>query len=189
MAMSTRARLDTLENALKELAYAGRRMEMSVEQLLQEMREFKDSTRHESRRMNEQWGALANKMGTFVEDIVLPNFPRILERYFGIAEVDDMLVSVASPIRRIGRAARSLTSSPGRRSSYSGTKRKQANTSSRLRAPFRCPRRSSTTLPRTTDRQWSWVMKRWTSPTSPRYALEADSRAPLRRQIVPAGRQ
>ena len=60
MAMSTRARLDALENALKELAYAGRRMEMSVEQLLQEMREFKDSTRHESRRMNEQWGALAN---------------------------------------------------------------------------------------------------------------------------------
>jgi len=41
MAMSTRERVDTLENALKELAYAGRRTEMAVDRLSQELREFK----------------------------------------------------------------------------------------------------------------------------------------------------
>ncbi len=187
MAMSTRERVDTLENALKELAYAGRRTEMSLEQFhaeaherdlrmdevlrqtqasvnrlstemvdfkremadfkdemrefknemsdfkgemsdfkdemsvfkdemgvfkdemgvfkdemrefKNEMSDFKDETRidrekssRELREMKAQWGALANKMGTFVEDMVVPNFPHILERYFGIAEVDDMLV-------------------------------------------------------------------------------------------------
>jgi hypothetical protein len=132
MAMSTRERVDTLENALKELAYAGRRTEMSLDRLSAEMRDFKEEmsafkdematfknevsafknemttfknemsafkneNSREARRMHEQWGALANKMGTFVEDMVLPNFPHILERYFGVAEVDDMLVRRRKP--------------------------------------------------------------------------------------------
>jgi len=84
---------------------------MSVEQLSIEMGEFKaemavfrdemtafkDENRREARRMNEQWGTLANKMGTFVEDMVLPSFPHILERYFGISEVDDMLATRRKP--------------------------------------------------------------------------------------------
>jgi len=118
-----RERVDTLENALKELAYAGRRTEMSVDRLSQELREFKgemsdfkdemadfkdemtafkdemtafkEENRREARRMNEQWGALANKWGTFTEDMVVPNFPHILERYFGITEelVEGLLVN------------------------------------------------------------------------------------------------
>jgi len=109
--MSTRERVDTLENALKELAYAGRRTEMSLDRLSQEMKEFKvemadfkremadfkDENRREYRRMNQQWGALANKMGTFVEDMVFPNFPGILGRYFSITEVDDLLVRRRKP--------------------------------------------------------------------------------------------
>ncbi|HUZ17137.1 MAG TPA: hypothetical protein VMV68_02045 [Spirochaetia bacterium] len=104
MAMSARERIDTLENALKELAYAGRRTEMSLDRLSQEtgefkgeMRAFKEENRRESRRMNLQWGALANKMGSFVEDMVLPSFPHILERYFGVTEVDDLLVRRRKP--------------------------------------------------------------------------------------------
>ena len=157
MAMSTRERVDTLENALKELAYAGRRTEMTVDKavesvarLSEEMREFKvemsafkdemgafkdemgefkdemgtfkdemgafkddmrasearsaaelqayrEEGRQLRREMFHQWGALANKMGSFVEDMVLPNFPRVLERYFGIVEVDDLLVRRRKP--------------------------------------------------------------------------------------------
>ena len=111
MAMSTNERVDTLENALKELAYAGRRTEMSIDRLSQEMRDFKaemaefkdemgafkDENRLEYRRMNLQWGALANKMGTFVEDMVFPNFPGLLERYFSVTEVDDLLIRRRKP--------------------------------------------------------------------------------------------
>ena len=132
--MSTGERVDTLENALKELAYAGRRTEMSLDRLSLEMREFKEEMREfkdemhafkdemsvfkdemgafkdemgvfkdemgaykdessrQIREMNLQWGRLANKMGTFVEDVVLPNFPRILERYFDATEIEDIYI-------------------------------------------------------------------------------------------------
>ncbi|HUX20397.1 MAG TPA: DUF3782 domain-containing protein [Spirochaetia bacterium] len=137
MANTMRERVDTVENALKELAYAGRRTEMSVDRLSEEMREFKaemsefkaemsdfkdemaefkdemnefknemnefknemkdfkEENRLEYRRMNQQWGALANKWGTFTEDMVVPNFPHLLERYFGITEeqVEGLLVN------------------------------------------------------------------------------------------------
>ncbi|MBL1131564.1 MAG: hypothetical protein D8M54_24150 [Chloroflexi bacterium] len=45
-----------------------------------EMREFKDETRRERIRMNRQWGELANKMGTLVEDLILPSLPAILQK-------------------------------------------------------------------------------------------------------------
>ena len=62
-----------------------------------EMKEFKDEMgtfkdrvtldiiemREDRRRMNKQWGDLANKMGTIVEDIVLPATRPVLEKYFG----------------------------------------------------------------------------------------------------------
>lgn len=112
MAMSTRERVDTLENALKELAYAGRRTEMSIDRLSEKMdraqvewesrfeasrREHDRMLRESNREWNRKWGELANKMGSLVEDMVMPNFPHILERYFGVAEVDDMLVRRRKP--------------------------------------------------------------------------------------------
>ena len=47
----------------------------------QEMSSFKNHT-------NKQWGELANKMGTVVEDIVAPNIPYVAGMYFGIEELD-----------------------------------------------------------------------------------------------------
>jgi hypothetical protein len=44
--------------------------------------------------MNRQWGDLANKLGTVVEDIVAPNIPRIAKVYFGCPEVDYIAVRV-----------------------------------------------------------------------------------------------
>lgn len=37
------------------------------------------------KRMNRQWGELANKMGTLVEDIVAPNLPRVAAELLGCA--------------------------------------------------------------------------------------------------------
>lgn len=61
-----------------------------------EMADYKEEGRRERRKMNVQWGELANKMGTVVEDIVLPNLPGILRDHFGVEET----VMVAPRIRR-----------------------------------------------------------------------------------------
>jgi len=160
--MSTRERVDSLENALKELAYAGRRTEMSIDRLTEQnnrtsakldrlseqtsanldrlseqtsakMDRLSEQTSTKMDRLSEQtsakldrlservdqttanleqlsadlkamnrdhnleWGRLANKMGSFVEDMVVPNFPHILERYFGIDDVEDQLVRRRKP--------------------------------------------------------------------------------------------
>jgi hypothetical protein len=61
-----------------------------------EMAEFKDEQRRDRREMNVKWGELANKMGTIVEDIVMPNLPGILRNHFGV----DQPLMTAPRIRR-----------------------------------------------------------------------------------------
>jgi chromosome segregation ATPase len=56
-----------------------------------EMCEFKKEASRETRRMNEQWGNIANKMGTLVEDLVAPSIPRIIMENFN-QEVTDMMI-------------------------------------------------------------------------------------------------
>lgn len=47
-----------------------------------ELREFKEDMRRDRIEMNRKWGELANKMGTLVEDMVIPNIGGIAKRYF-----------------------------------------------------------------------------------------------------------
>lgn len=42
-----------------------------------------------------QWGEIAQKLGSFVEDIVAPNIPRVGRDVFGIGEKQDELLSAA----------------------------------------------------------------------------------------------
>ncbi|MCS7312742.1 MAG: hypothetical protein NZ742_07515, partial [Acidobacteria bacterium] len=48
-----------------------------------EMQAFKEESRQERRQMNKQWGELARKMGTLVEDIVAPAARPVIRQYFG----------------------------------------------------------------------------------------------------------
>jgi hypothetical protein len=75
-------RLSIIEEDLKEIARLQRRNEAFLESFSEEMREFKDEMRASKKEMDRKWGELANKMGTVVEDIILPGFPGILKRYF-----------------------------------------------------------------------------------------------------------
>lgn len=97
-----------LEDILQKVAYSQLETNMSLNRLSNEMREFKDEMREfkdemsdykdwskkQIISMNRQWGDLANKLGTVVEDIVAPNIPRIAKVYFGCAEVDYIAVRV-----------------------------------------------------------------------------------------------
>lgn len=104
-------RIDRLEEALMEMAYQSRKTEMELARLSREMlafkdemREFKDEMRvfkdemrefknemlafkdesQASRRlMDRQWGNLANRLGTLVEDIVAPGVPDAIMKSFG----------------------------------------------------------------------------------------------------------
>lgn len=58
------------------------RVDRAMEQLAKEMREFKDESRQEMRDMKKQWGELANKMGTLVEDIIAPAVRPVMQTFF-----------------------------------------------------------------------------------------------------------
>ena len=58
-----------------------------------EMRSFKDEMREEHRKMNRQWGELANKMGTIVEDIIYPATRPVLEKYFN-CELETTMMNI-----------------------------------------------------------------------------------------------
>jgi len=53
-----------------------------------EMRSFKDDSAKEREKMYKQWGEIANKMGTIVEDMVIPNIGEIAKTYFGCMDFE-----------------------------------------------------------------------------------------------------
>jgi hypothetical protein len=63
--------------------------------------DFKDEMREDRREMNRQWGALANKMGTIVEDIVAPAVKPVVEKYFG-EQVLDLMINRKKYDKRAG---------------------------------------------------------------------------------------
>src|SRR6056297_3002688 len=55
--------------------------------------------------MNKKWGELANRLGTIVEDVIAPNVPGFMSRYFDATEPDFFALRVrkrhpADPSRR-----------------------------------------------------------------------------------------
>jgi len=99
-------RVATLEDAMRELAFQSARTQEELARLSREMRDFKEEmrefkdemrvfkeemsdfkdemsdfkneTRREHRELNKKWGEMANRLGTIVEDLVVPSLPRIL---------------------------------------------------------------------------------------------------------------
>ncbi|MCU0836216.1 MAG: hypothetical protein MUC77_17580 [Chromatiaceae bacterium] len=53
-------------------------------------RAFRAELREHNREMNRKWGDMASKLGTMVEDLVIPSLPRIVEQRFGGPVLDLM---------------------------------------------------------------------------------------------------
>ena len=49
-----------------------------------EMKQFKIDSEKDRKQMNKQWGELANKMGTIVEDLISPAIRPLIKKYFNI---------------------------------------------------------------------------------------------------------
>ena len=68
-----------------------------------EMRAFKTESERDRKEMNRQWGDLANRMGTLLEDIVAPNLPRVARQLLGCPTPDFFAIRVK---RRFGGETR-----------------------------------------------------------------------------------
>ncbi|HEY9175917.1 MAG TPA: hypothetical protein VI136_26855 [Verrucomicrobiae bacterium] len=68
------------------------RFETEMREFKDEMREFKDEMRRSKRELDKKWGDLANKMGTILEDVVVPNLPRIAREHFQLETVLDFMI-------------------------------------------------------------------------------------------------
>lgn len=88
-------RVDRLETLLAQFIVqtntALTRFERGLESFKDEMRDFKDemqksrkSQDEQIHKMNKQWGDLANKLGTLVEDLVIPGLPHIVSQKFNV---------------------------------------------------------------------------------------------------------
>jgi hypothetical protein len=73
---TTEDRVDRLEALLgqfvTQMAVINKAAEERLARFKPEMREFKDEMRFSKREMDEKWGALANKLGTIIGDILAP---------------------------------------------------------------------------------------------------------------------
>jgi hypothetical protein len=92
-------RFESMEYYMRELAYQQMKTEMAVQSLSKEMKDFKNEmgdfkneVKQEHKRMNKQWGELANKMGTLVEDIIAPAVRPVFEKYFN-CQISDFSVN------------------------------------------------------------------------------------------------
>jgi len=83
--------LESLQKEMKEFKDEMKEFKDEMREFKDEMREFKDEmsgfkkeSEAQARRMNEKWGELANKMGTFVEDLVYPSLAGIIRQKFSL---------------------------------------------------------------------------------------------------------
>jgi len=84
---------ENLKRELKEFKDEMKEFKDEMKEFKDEMKEFKDEMRREVKRMNKQWGELANKMGTIVEDIVFPATRPVIRKYFK-CEPEDLMMNV-----------------------------------------------------------------------------------------------
>ena len=96
--MAIEQKVDKLEEALMRLVYIQQKTEMELQSFKDEMLDFKNEmkvfkdemldfkewSKKNIESLNRQWGNLANRMGTLVEDIFFPSMDQTIERYFHI---------------------------------------------------------------------------------------------------------
>ncbi|WP_462268999.1 hypothetical protein [Desulfobacter sp.] len=92
--MKTDIALRDLSSEMKDFKDEMKDFKNEMKDFKDEMKDFKDEMKGFKNEMNKQWGDLANKMGTIVEDIVAPGLKGIGRRYFGLEEFDHFAIRV-----------------------------------------------------------------------------------------------
>ncbi len=79
---TVRERVDRLEMLFERFVEEMRMFKEEMRMFKEEMRAHRDKVDEQIREMHRQWGNLARKMGTIVEDIIAPAARPLLRRYF-----------------------------------------------------------------------------------------------------------
>lgn len=74
--------LHILQREMKEFKDEMKEFKDEMKDFKDEMKDFKDDSLRVRAEMNRQWGDLANKMGTIVEDIVSPAVRPVMSKFF-----------------------------------------------------------------------------------------------------------
>ena len=83
----TEKTIESLNREMKEFKDEMKEFKDEMKEFKIEMKQFKDESIADRREMNKKWGELANKLGTFAEDIAAPNIPRIAKESFGCDKI------------------------------------------------------------------------------------------------------
>ena len=89
--MAVEERIDRLESVLGQFIV---HTDIGLKKLEEEITRLGRQWEEERKEMNKRWGDLANKMGTLVEDIVVPNIGGIARRYFGCEKLDFFAIRI-----------------------------------------------------------------------------------------------
>ena len=77
---------ECVDRQLEETARQQKKTEQELARLSRKMREFKDEMQASKKIMDKHWGELSNKMGTLVEDLVVPSIPSIFKTLTNCSE-------------------------------------------------------------------------------------------------------
>ena len=86
------------KDEMKEFKDEMKEFKDEMKEFKQEMLVFKEETIKDRRNMNKQWGELANKMGTLIEDLISPAVRPVMTAYFG-----EPIESIAIHFRRFDK--------------------------------------------------------------------------------------
>jgi len=81
------------KNEMKAFKDEMREFKREMKVFKDEMEKFRDRMEREVKRINKQWGELANKMGTIVEDIVFPAARPVIKKYFN-CDPEELMMNV-----------------------------------------------------------------------------------------------
>lgn len=94
-------KINEIEKVLMKLSYLQMNTQIQldrtgnqVDNISKEMKDFKDEIKEDRKKMFKQWGEMSNKLGTIVEDLIVPNVETIGEKYFNLKDCDTFMTSV-----------------------------------------------------------------------------------------------
>ncbi|MCB0517449.1 MAG: hypothetical protein KDD27_00855 [Saprospiraceae bacterium] len=82
------------KDEMKEFKDEMKEFKDEMKEFKDEMKEFKDEVRADTKSMKKQWAEFSEKLGSFAEDISLPNIPRIARDYFNEPDVLTIMPTV-----------------------------------------------------------------------------------------------
>ncbi|RMG37550.1 MAG: hypothetical protein D6732_06330 [Methanobacteriota archaeon] len=91
------------KDEMREFKDEMREFKDEMREFKDEMKEFKDFTERNIKSLNQKWGELANRLGTVVEDIILPDFPNIIVNVFKADYPEDIMINRR---KRMGKRSR-----------------------------------------------------------------------------------